>query len=234
MQEACRQLDEMCASEFDSFCLLMRGHFDWVAGLRVQLEPPSYHGDEDDVAERPSVRSTSTNSSFSVAANPPGRDAARWPQQIPNRVALTLPNYIPFVGRVEPGDLRDSDSDNSLPANEQSPVPKIVDCESGSSDDESAPSKKRGRRKKRPLWAQKKKLLEQLKKQRRKDPGQYFAPVLDDECPLDLMFDMPKERFQSRKDSGRWPDADAVTAEDEVQFRTARGFLDLDCSTNDE
>jgi hypothetical protein len=98
--------------------------------------------------------------------------------------------------------------------------------------DESAPPKKRSRRRKkereRPVWAQKK-LLEQRKKQRGKDLGQYFAPVLDDECPLAFMFDMPKERFQN---SGRWPDADAVTAEDEVQFRTDRGLLDW--STHDE
>jgi hypothetical protein len=259
MEAICRQLDELCVNEFENFRLLTRGHFDWMAGLRAPLDEPA---DESHVHKAPPAARLPFSVPPPAAASPPRtpeHNPMRQSKQSPSRVALNLPHYIQFVGPIEPVDLQDSDCDDlpfgNAPQVQQSPVPlsadwrpkigketplpsppqaRRIDCNSDSSDDELKPRRRNKKRKLTPLWARKKTLLAQLVRQRRTDPAQIFAPVPEDECPLDRMFDMPKERFQNRKDSGRWPEADALTEEEEIRFRTARGFLDSDDATDDE
>jgi hypothetical protein len=54
-----------------------------------------------------------------------------------------------------------------------------------------------------PHWARGEKLLRQLKRQRRTDPDTIFAGFTA-ECPLALIFNSQKPRWENRMDSGWW------------------------------
>ena len=73
-----------------------------------------------------------------------------------------------------------------------------------------------------PDWARAKNLIVELEKQQRVDPDKIFVGF-DSSCDLSSMFEKKKKTFKVRGDSGWWA-ADAVTPEEESNYKKALGF----------